>query len=456
MTPVERICTENLTRPHGFEPLTLDGVLPGSLSGTLYRTGPGRFDSFGRPYLHLFEGDGALTAIRIAGGRAEGATRILPTTGLLEEQSAGRPLYGSAAPWLRRMLNVHAGRRKNTANTNVLCWQEQVLALMEAARPTRIDPSVLSVRGETDLGGVVRGPLCAHPHRVPQRGASYAYGVRYGRHTKLELYELPDCGPARHLGTFDLEAPPMLHDFIVTENHLVFFVPPAVASAPRLFLQLGSFEDLFQWRPQLGTFVLIVPIDRPDRPIKLETDPFFQWHFANAFEEPGRLFVDFLHYPDFSSFRAIGRNEVGGVRGGSYRRAEIDLAARSIALQPIFEPQADFPRVHPAVEASRHHYAWIVTETAPHRLLRLDVESGGFEAFAFDSHERASEAVIVPAGEGELEAFALTLVYDARRHATHLAVFDARSLAGGPIARAWFDHHIPITFHGTWSPMISS
>jgi all-trans-8'-apo-beta-carotenal 15,15'-oxygenase len=449
-TPMKTLCSENLVRSHGFESLEVEGRLPESLRGTLYRTGPGLFDSFGRRYKHIFEADGAITAVRIADGKARGAVRILDTAGLLEERSAGRPRYGSPASWPRRMINAHLGRKKNTANTNVTWLQEQLVGLMEAAPPTEVDPEELTVRGEIDFRGAIKGALCAHPHRVPARKASYGFGLHYGRKTTLDFYEFPDLGAARHLGSFGLKAAPMLHDFVATENHLVFLVPPAVVSVPRVMLQIGSFEDLFQWRPELGTFVLVVPIDRPTEPIKFSIDPFFQWHFVNGFERDGRIVVDLLHHVDFKSFIQIGRGMDTTERGGTYRRAELDLSAKSIRFDRVFDVPADFPRIHPAVQAGRHRYAWMVTSGAPPKLVRVESETGNTEAYQFDEHERASEAVVVPTGEGELDAYALSLVYDAKKHKTALAVFDAKSIASGPIARAWFDHHIPITFHGSW------
>lgn len=448
-TPVQRICTENHPRPHGFEPLRVEGRIPDHLTGTLYRTGPGLFERFGKRYDHIFEADGAITAIRLAGGAASGASRIVNSTGLLEEESAGEPLYGSVAPWIRRFLNVHTGRRKNTANTNIVCWQSELLALMEAARPTRIDPRTLAFRGETDLG-VVRGPLSAHPHRVPGRRACFTYGVRYGRKTSVELYMLPDDGAARHLGTLPLSLPPMLHDFMATERYLVFFVPPAAVNVPKVMLQIGSFANAWSWRPNRGTEIVLVPIDQPDEPIRFTVDAFFQWHFANGYERGAELLIDFLHYDDFSTFSAIGRAEEGGVRGGTYRRAVIDPKARTLRMEALFDVQADFPRIHPVKDAAAHRYAWIVSEETPQRLIRLDTASGRFEAHTFDAAERASEAVVVPTGSDELDAHALSLVYDDRTGASHLALFDARAPNDGPIARAWFDHHVPITFHGNW------
>ena len=65
---------EDVSREHGFELLRVEGDLPRELAGTLYRTGPGLFGSFGRSYAHLVEGDGAIVTdfVRHADLRAMG------------------------------------------------------------------------------------------------------------------------------------------------------------------------------------------------------------------------------------------------------------------------------------------------------------------------------------------------------------------------------------------------
>src|SRR5215472_5991750 len=68
----------DLAREHGFEPLRVRGKLPEGLAGTLYRNGPGRFSAAGKErYGHWFDGDGAVCAMRLAGGRATGAVRVV-------------------------------------------------------------------------------------------------------------------------------------------------------------------------------------------------------------------------------------------------------------------------------------------------------------------------------------------------------------------------------------------
>src|SRR5688572_24934724 len=174
------IWTRDLEREHGFEPLRVEGKLPPELSGTLYRNGPGLFGSFGRRYHHLFESDGAVSAVRFGGGLAAGGHRVIQNAGLREERAAGRPLFGSAVSRPRRIANLLRGRTKNTANTNVLVWQGRLFGLLEAARPIELSADDLRTLGESDLDGAVVETFSAHPHFVAARGAFYNFGMRFG------------------------------------------------------------------------------------------------------------------------------------------------------------------------------------------------------------------------------------------------------------------------------------
>lgn len=442
----------SLPREHGFEPLRVEGAIPTDLRGTLYRTGPGAFDVFGRRVAHMFEADGAVSAIRFGDGAARGGVRMVDSAGRAEERAAGRMLYGFSAPWPRRFARV--ARVKNTGNTNVVPWQGRLLALMEAAGPTEIDPDTLHTVGETDLGGALAGPLSAHPHGVAARAATYGFGLRYGRQSQLDLYELPGAGAARRLGSLPVPAT-MLHDFVATERHLVFFLSPVRVSIPRALLAVGPFEKLFEWRPELGTEVIVVPIDDVAGAVRFRTDAFYQWHFANAFERDGAIVVDFVRYDDLGSLTALAGAADGSVDrmvSGYLHRATIDPRRGALSCERMSDTPCEFPRVHPRVEGSRHRFAWLQTEGAAPGISRLDLDTVALDTYALPAHQRASEPVFAPrpGATGEADGYVLSLVYDGAADASFVAVLDAAHLADGPIARAWFDHHIPITFHGNW------
>lgn len=434
--------SKDLTREHGFEPLVVEGALPPGLRGTLYRNGPGQFGQHGQRYRHPFEGDGAITAVRIADGRALGASRITPTAGLVAERAAGKLLFGFSAAWPTRVKSALAGRHKNTANTNVISWQGRLLALMEGGKPTELDPHDLALIGETDLGAITSA-FSAHPHRVEARKAVYNFGLSYGRVTKLHLYELPDSGAARQLGAIELAGPVMLHDFIATDSHLIFFVAPARIDLKRALLMVGGFADLVRWRPELGTEVICVPIDRPAEPVRFTVDAFYQWHFANAYRIGGELVVDYVRYPSLDTFYEIGAfargQERGGLADGRYHRARIDLAARTLTSEPLSDRPCEFP----TIAHGEHGFPQAITYAAFDNLGAIGAidSRGRVTAHALPADQRATEPLLV---DGHL----LSLCHADDR--AFVAVYDAARIPDGPVAKIWIDHHVPITFHGSF------
>ncbi len=437
---------QNLPREHGFEPLRVEGIMPSELKGTLFRAGPGLFELFGKPYTHLFEGDGAISAIKLDGGKAFGATRIIESEGLKRERRKGRMLYGFNASLPRRLRNAFRQEFKNTGNTNVIAYQGRVFALMEGAIPTEMSPNDLSTVGETTFNGTIPGMFSAHPHFVASRDTLYNFGLRMGRKTKIDLYALPTKGTPTRIGSVPLERPVMLHDFVCTDNHMVFFVSPVHMQVFNMLLQRGTFGDMFQWNGSAGTEVIVVPIDRPGDVVRFKTDAFFQWHFSNAFERDGELVVDYARYPNFDSFSAL---ETSAIPSGQFYRSVIDPKRKTMTSEPLSGVGCEFPRVHPGFEGGDYRYSWIMS-TQPHGIARIDVTTGEDIGYLFPDHQYSSEPVFVATGDAELDGYVLSLVYDHNEQASFLAVFEATKLEAGPVGKAWFDHRIPITFHGNW------
>jgi all-trans-8'-apo-beta-carotenal 15,15'-oxygenase len=460
---------QDLPREHGFEPLDVDGTIPADLRGTIYRNGASLFSAGGRRYDHWFDGDGGLSAVRLDGGRATGAARIIQSAGLREERAAGKLLYGGFGTVQPGLLRRLRGKVKNTANTSVMSWQGRLLAMMEATLPTEVDPDTLETVGETDLGGVIPRAFSAHPHYVPQRKAIYNYGVRYGKETMLDLFELPFEGRPRRLGSLPLPGPTLLHDFIVTESYLVFFIVPLRLRIVRMFLGLGGFSDNLAWKPELGTEVIAVPIDAPGRAVRFTTDAFHVWHYGNAFERNGEIVVDFVRYPDFESNRWLtelfqGRTGAGASRDttgvtGSLYRAVIDLDRKRMTASEIWARPCEFPRVAPADDAADYRWLYAAAHAAGDEglgfqnvIAKVDMTTGAATEYQLPAGQYTSEPVFAPrpgATEHD-DGYLLALAYDADRHASACVILDARDLEAGPVARAWFDHHIPPRFHGVW------
>lgn len=438
--PLE-LWSKDLGREHGFEPLRVEGKLPASLRGTLYRNGPGQFGQFGKRYAHAFEGDGAVTAIRFADGKAQGAARVTETTGLVAERAAGKMLYGTNVAWPRRVANMFRGRFKNTANTSVMLWQDRLFALMEGGKPTELAASSLDFVGEQDLG-VIEGAFSAHPHRVAAHHTTYNFGLEYGRVTKLHTYALPDTGPARRVATVPLPGPTMLHDFIATETHLVFFVSPVRISLPRVMLQLGDFTDMFQWKPELGTEVICIEL-ATSAVTRFTTEAFYQWHFANAFTRGRELVIDYVRYPSFDTFYEIGGYARGkddaAFASSRYHRATIDLDRKTLRSEPLSDRECEFPTVAPADKGREHALAFAVFGELG-AIGSIDAK-GKVTAHELPESQRATEPLYA-------DGHVLSLCHEHDR--AFVAIYDVARIPDGPVAKVWIDHHVPITFHGVF------
>ncbi|MCX4247508.1 carotenoid oxygenase family protein [Paraliomyxa miuraensis] len=451
---------ENLRTAHGFVPLELEGTVPEDLRGTLYRAGPGMFERFGVAVAHPFEADGAITAVRFGDERPLGAARIIESEGYLEEQSAGRRLYGTGAGRLRNIVAALRQRTKNTANTSAWVHDGQVYALMEGARPTRLHPDTLDVLGEERFDGTLRGVFSAHPHRVAALGTTFNFGVRYGREHALDLYALPDHGPTRHLGVVPLPWAGMVHDFIATERHLVFVVGPVRLLIWRALLGDPNFERLFAWEPERGTEIIVVPLAEPERVIRIPAEPFWVWHFANAFERGDEIVVDLCRYADFGTLREIRTGRGGQPAAATeprYHRARLDVRTRRMTSEERSPCAAEFPRVHPEREGVEHRLAFLHGGKADGSevVTLLEVETGRTSSWQPDTPTALSEPIPVARGnrpDDERDAWVLVLGYEQARDRSFVAVLDGDDLSQGPVARAWFDHPIPITFHGAFAP----
>jgi all-trans-8'-apo-beta-carotenal 15,15'-oxygenase len=449
-------------REHGARPLRLEGALPGALRGTFYRNGPALFSAGSRS--HWFDGTGAVCAVRLGNGEAHGLVKA--THAPSADHDAGR-VHNRYAGYLQKMswpqrarvlAGAHAAR--NMASINVLAWQGRLFAMMETTPPLELDPVTLETIGERDLDGVVLGAWNAHPRRVPARATTYQFGVRVGPKVFLDVFALPDQGAPRRIASLPLPGMMEVHDFFATERHLVFLLPPLSCSTLRMLWEGSGFGAL-RWQPGAPVQVLVLPIDSPESPVRMETEPFFFWHGANAYEEGGRLTLDLFRYPDYpSTAQWLARTPAGercDPTGCQLWSAELDLARKEVRWTPRSSCAGEFPAVNPARLAGRHRLVWAAGWAPEHdgigwpdRLLGLDVESGEVRVIRPSGRCIVGEPTLVARSEQEDDVWVLCLVLDLDAQASYLGIWDGAREGEAPVARAWFDHAMPPALHGTW------
>lgn len=229
--------------------LSVTGMLPPGLNGTLFRNGP--HPRFPSPEPHWFEGDGMVHAITLGAGRASYRNRWVRTARFVAEAAA------------RQRLSVLAGADNGRANTHVLPHAGRLLALEEAHAPVVPCPDTLRTLDEPTDHAVAALPSTAHPKRDPRTGEL----VFLGYSAAGPLSRQVRCGALDAVGcttwSTSFEAPhcSMVHDFAVTDRHIVVPILPLAEGPDRMRRGLGSFL----WQPELGSHLAVAADQGCDR-----------------------------------------------------------------------------------------------------------------------------------------------------------------------------------------------
>ena len=439
----------------------IEGRLPPDLQGTFYRNGPAVHERFGLRYRHWFDGDGMVHAFRFDGAAVTHRGRVLETPKLAREGAAGRRVYDGFGTAVENAAPVRRPDDLNPANTSVLDHHGNLLALWEAGSASVLDRETLAWREFKSWGEGLEGvPFTAHP-KVDPDGTLWAFGAAYFPTESLVLYQVALDGSLVKAAVIDAGPLGMVHDFVVTERHLVIVLPPLVFNPEAM--RDGAFLDAFAWRPELGARALSIAKDDFGSRRWHQLPAGFGFHHGNGWEEAGGA-IRFDHCvasdPSLVTerLRYIMRGEVRPASPERYTRFTLHPDGRS-----DFEATsgwAEFPRVAPALVGRRNRYVYTLGADEAtdglvlHRLEKRDLERGTVDAFDFGSGVVPEEHVFVPRRDAgpEDDGWLVGTYLDYERGASGVAVFDARRVGDGPIARAWLDYSLPLGFHGQFSP----
>jgi all-trans-8'-apo-beta-carotenal 15,15'-oxygenase len=455
-----------LAEEHDYRIDEIDGQVPAGLRGTLYRNGSGRNDLGDKWFPHWFDGDGMISAIRFDDSGIHYRNRYVATENYRDETRAGRIVnrgFGKQRPY--GMLGNAFRQPANVSNTSVVMQGDRLLSLWEGGPPFALDPTTLDTRGIETFGGTVKA-FSAHPKIDPDTGEMFNFGIDYGVKTTLTPYRI-DKGVVTRLPPVMLPRPVMNHDFVLTTRYLVFCLGPIILWSLPFVVGHKSFDHALNWDNRIPTLILLVPRDGSGKPRIIETDPFFQFHFANGFEEDGALVLDLARYPDYHTIGQALRNywqsKWPSEGMAALTRMRVDLASGKIDNRTYDSGTAnEYPRINPAYSGKRQRYAYIACNPADQamglqqQLARVDLQSGAVARHDFRPGGYPGEPLFIatrPAG-AEDDGVVVSLVFDAARQRTDIVGLDARDLAARPLFVAPLRHHVPFSLHGTFAPAV--
>ncbi len=458
-----------IAQPATEFPLTplsvISGKIPAGLRGTLYRNGPGRLERGGIQVGHWFDGDGAILAVNFTDDGATGVYRYVQTAGYQAETARGTLIYGNygmtaRGPFWNRWLKPV----KNTGNTSVLALPDKLLALWEGGKPHALDLQTLSTFGLDDLGRFSKGQAySAHPKIDDQTGDIFNFGISVGKNPQVNVYRSDATGKIVQTGAFPLTNVPLIHDFVLAGQYLVFFIPPVELNILPVMLGFSCYCDSLKWKPQLGTQIVVIDRETLSVVSRSQAEPWFQWHFANGYvDEGGTLIIDMARYEDFQTNQSL-KEVVTGVTQtpakSNLSRVQLNpQTGKVMGIETILDRNCDFPRVPPqnVGQNSRHTYLSIyrpgtdISQEILNAIACFDHENGTLMETDLGENLYPSEPIYVRDAHNHQQGWILTVVYDGNTHCSQVWVFDSQGLDQEPICKLTLPEVIPHSFHGTW------
>lgn len=430
--------------------LDVEGEIPRELDGALYRIGPNpHFKPRGR--YHWFDGDGMVHGFILKDGRAAYRNRYVKTDGLREEMKAGRALFGGL---LENPSEMPAGLPpfKNAANTNIIGYANRLLALFEASLPHELAPVTLETVGLYSFAGKLNGPMTAHPKFDPVSGDLLFFG--YAPFPPyVTWYRADRTGNLLETRPIDTGLPVMMHDFVTTDNYAIFFVCPSVFRMENM----AAGKPLLNWEPEHGT--KIGAMNRATGEVKwFQAEPFYIFHFLNAYEENGSLIVD--------GCRMNALDMSGNSFGNPPMpwRWSLNLGDGSMKSQQMEEYSAEFPRLDERLAGKKNRFGYMgarrdgnsgLAESGFNCVVKRDLQTGKTEFQDVGGGKMPGEPVFVPrsANSAEDDGWVLSVWFDPSVNSSEMVIQDARDFSGRPVARVKAPHRVPFGFHGNWVPV---
>jgi len=411
--------------------LDVAGAIPPELSGMFLRNGPNPRSGWSP---HWFAGDGMVHGVRLEKGRAKWYRNRWVRTRLFENPEL---------PFVS--LEGVADRTIIVANTNVIGHAGRIFALVENGLPTELTRELDTI-GTNDFDGRLTTAFTAHPKRCPRTGELHFFG--YGFFPPYLTYHVLDAAGALVRSVeIPVGGPTMMHDFAITERHVLFLDLPVVFELD--IALAGGFP--YRWSDSYPARIGVLPRGGDVAALRwFDVEPCYVFHPWNAYEDAdGKIVLDVARYPE------LWRDSAHHFDSARPHRFTLDPRDSSVREQALDDRTLEFPRIDDRLGGAPHRYGYAVAAEAGvdssfSGLLKYDFERGTCQEHDFGPGRASGEGVFVAAGSGETDGYVLAFVYDEARNSSALVILDAGDFAAPPVAEIALPQRVPFGFHGNW------
>ena len=184
----------------------------------------------------FIDGEGMVHRFHFEDGQVDYRSRWVRNERFKLQEPARRSLFGRYRNRYTDDPSV-AGKNRGTANTNVVWHGKRLLVLKEDSLPIEVDPVTLETRAEWNCGGKIDAvSLTAHPKLDLHTNEllAFSYQARGDATLDFAFYILDADGKVVHQMWFEMPYPGMVHDFAVTDTHVIVPFFPLITDLPTI------------------------------------------------------------------------------------------------------------------------------------------------------------------------------------------------------------------------------
>ena len=437
----------------------VQGKIPSDLRGHFFRNGPAHHNIGSDRFMHWFDAPGMVQRFAFSDAGVHHHGRLIATKRNVAESEAKHIIFPGFGTHGGELHSGGSSNALSSANISLLDHAGDLLALWEGGSPHIIDPETLETKGIKSWSDETEGlPFGAHP-RKDQDGSLWNIG--YSVHpAALVLYHISADGVLKQTHILPQTATPMVHDFMITATKIIIIAPPYTATN----LDGKAFVDFFEWQNQQPAEVLVIDKADLSNVVRLEIEPFWVYHFGNAYDiSASEIGFDFALHDDPTfmtkdAFAVMDGSWDGTSSAASlYVQARLNLKTKTIHLDTMPElGQVEFIQTDARQNLSAHRYALLLAQPDGvegfgfDRLVLVDRMRGQGSSFDVGKTEILEEHLIVPKPNSVDGFWIMGTSLDWQKGVTYLSVYEGAHLSDGPIMKAELELALPLGLHGTW------
>ena len=415
------------------EKLYIEGKIPNSINGTIYRNGFGKFEGHNFKFNHLFDSLSLILKFEIVQGNIYFQSRLLNSK-YYNDSLQKIPLYrtlGGTTPSMNFKERVETKMHfmHDNLNANVMMMKDKLLAISDLTGNILIDKETLTYQGQYRFKNDEKSNFITSAH--PEKW-SFDRNIMINYEADLEkmvykFYYIDLAENSENFAkTYFVDIPTTrfsyIHSFSLTKRYIIFIEYPFYWDIKSIVNSVVILPSL-KWDPKAKTKIHIINLDytRPDI-ITIETEPFFSFHHINAFDfdnnatenkygqegsDCTNIFLELITYPDAQIFETFYMNNLLNItkdnptfiKGGNYSKIIINIDNRhkisyfKMFTNSINNETIEMPTVNPDYKGNFYKYFYAFTESG--KLVKVDIISGAVIEWSKPKHI-PSEPIFIP------------------------------------------------------------